>query len=215
MLSAGIILAGGLSNRYGKKKELENLCGKNVINFSIEAFQKANIPYVVVLDKIFRTTLPYKSTKLFLGFANPGEKRFDSIMNAINKLSEAYKNIVIHDGARPIIYEEDIKQGITLLKNYDGVIIGYPAVDAIKIVKGNTVIKNLSRENVFMVQTPEFIKRDVLMEAIKKINTPYLDDTVSILIKTGYKVKLLRGKRDNIKLTYPEDIYLLKGILKC
>ncbi len=203
-----IITAGGLSQRFGSNKLLEKLGDKTVVETTILKFldyaQEIVIPATDEIKNflIKSTIIDTKKIK----FALPGKTRQESVYNALLVCSNP-KNVLIHDGARPFIDSETIKKTLLQLKTHKAVVVGIFAVDTIKEVVNNKVIKTLDRKKIFQTQTPQgfdyqFIKK---IHELYKNNQTFTDDS-SLVEFFGENVVVVEGTRKNIKITTKEDL---------
>lgn len=215
MNCSAIILLAGNSTRYNKKtnKNLELLNGKPIISYSIEAFLKnKHIDEIILVckkdeeDEIKKIITSNEKIKITYG----GKERKDSVYNGLIKCTNDI--VIIHDGARPLIKQQYIEQCLENIKNYDGCAIGVKAKDTIKIVdENNVVIKTTNRNNTYQSQTPQCFKKDILLELHKRNKNSNITDDCMLLEAAGYKVKIIDGDYTNIKITTPEDLYILQS----
>ncbi|OFI06918.1 2-C-methyl-D-erythritol 4-phosphate cytidylyltransferase [Clostridium acetireducens DSM 10703] len=145
-----------------------------------------------------------------------GKERQNSVYNGL----KAVKNcniVLIHDGARPFISDDIIKKGIEFARIYGAAACGVMPKDTIKIKDTNGFSKSsLNRENLFIVQTPQCFKYDLIRKCHEKLidkKVKVTDDT-SVLEIFNYKTYLYDGDYSNIKITTPEDLIIAKEILK-
>lgn len=132
-----------------------------------------------------------------------GETRTDSVQNALNITQSDI--VLIHDGARPFVTHEVIDRVIDGVKLHGAVIPVIPPQDTVKESENGYITKTLSRESLALVQTPQGFVTEKLKYAYSIIspNEIYTDDS-SVYEKIG-KVFVVRGDKNNIKLTTPED----------
>ena len=98
-----------------------------------------------------------------------------------------------------------------------GLSLGYPLTNALKEVNNNlSVIKNLKRTNMFISFTPQVFDFSMLFKAYAGIIKRKLDvdDDVEAMTLFKYKVKMLKSSPSNIKITYKEDIDVVKVYMR-
>jgi 2-C-methyl-D-erythritol 4-phosphate cytidylyltransferase len=89
-----------------------------------------------------------------------------------------------------------------------------PIRDTIKAVDADGfVLKTVDREGLWVAQTPQVFRYDLLAEAHRRITDDVTDDA-SMVERIGGKVKLFMGSYDNLKVTAPEDLRLVEALLK-
>lgn len=145
-----------------------------------------------------------------------GEERQDSVSNAL-KFTSAYDIIVVHDGVRPFVTEKMITESIDGAVEYGAAVVAIPETDTLKEAdKGGFISKEISRERLWRIQTPQTFKRELLEEAMNKANEEGFKgtDESSLVERGGGRVKIIAGSNTNIKITVPEDIRLGEAILR-
>jgi 2-C-methyl-D-erythritol 4-phosphate cytidylyltransferase len=86
--------------------------------------------------------------------------------------------------------------------------------DTIKRISTDSVEQTLDRSKLILVQTPQFFNSTIYNAALQQINENQLyTDDASIVESAGYNVYWVEGERDNIKITYAEDLHLAKNKL--
>lgn len=217
-----IITAGGTGSRFNssaKPKQYIMLHGKPVILYSMLVFQKCKeISEIIIsadkqyFDYLHNLAVKNKITKL-TKLVEGGKSRFQSVKNAFFSIESAKKNdmVLIHDAARPNI---DAKLVSGLLSHSTEVITGCRITETIKKDKNGFVKETLSRENLWTVQTPQLFLYGRLDNAYKKCGRKNdFTDEAALVEHAGYKVKLIEGSRNNIKLTTPDDLALIKKLM--
>ncbi|MCB9481701.1 MAG: 2-C-methyl-D-erythritol 4-phosphate cytidylyltransferase [Desulfobacteraceae bacterium] len=152
-----------------------------------------------------------KSFKLVSG----GKQRQDSVRNGLDQVDSKSSKVLIHDGVRPFVKKDEIISVINGLDLYDGVILGIPVVETIKKTDpGKIVNKTISRENLYLAQTPQGFKTSIL----KKVHEWALEDGLDVtddsalMENFGFQVKMVEGSRENIKITTPSDLEFAKKL---
>lgn len=135
-----------------------------------------------------------------------GKERQDSVNEGLRYVDTDF--VFIHDVARPFINSSLILNLIESSKKYDAVIPGIPAVNTLKEVSSGFVIKHLTRDKIYEIQTPQLFRTEVLKTAYKKAYKDkfYATDDSALVERLGIKVKVIQGLKNNIKITYPEDL---------
>jgi 2-C-methyl-D-erythritol 4-phosphate cytidylyltransferase len=114
--------------------------------------------------------------------------------------------VVIHDGARPLVTEDLIRRGLAEVEETGAAVAAIPVTDTIKVAGGDGIVRDTPlRNDLWMVQTPQVFRFDIITEAYRRAKAEVTDDA-SLLEQSGYKVKLYMGAYDNIKVTVPADL---------
>ena len=219
MKTYGIILASGSGNRYGADlpKQFVKIAGKTILEHTIEIFEKAELidEIIIVITPEYRTIAEEiliknhyeKVSKL----VNGGEIRKESSFIGISSINDEEANVIIHDCARPFLTQKIISDCIEALKIYNAVDVAIPSADTIIKVDENNVIQSIPhRESLRRGQTPQCFKLSTIKKAheLSKNDSNFTDDC-GLIVKYGLgDVYVVEGDVENIKITYPSDIFM-------
>ncbi len=136
-----------------------------------------------------------------------GTTRSQSVLNGLNYISNYTHNnpwILVHDGARPLVNFQDVKKLIdTCINCQEGGLLAVKIVDTIK-KKVNQNITTLDREGMYLAQTPQMFKLDMLLKALQAHEN--VSDEASAIEQVGVNPLIIEGSRFNIKITTQEDL---------
>jgi len=217
--TAAIILAGGSGERFGREggKQLLELLGKPILTWSAEAFDAVpDVGLIIIVAPEERMEEYCREAVDGYPFVTPvvmapsGVLRQESSFSGLNMVPETYSFVAIHDGARPLVTPELIGHTIAAVRgsvDADGAVVGFPAVDTLKIVAGDSIIGTPDRSAFWTAQTPQVFRREIILEAHREALAEGFvgTDDSSLVERMGGKVLLVLGPRDNIKITVPED----------
>ena len=227
---AVVLPAGGLGKRMGGNipKQLMLLGGKPVYRYCLETFlQMDEIAEVVMAvpadwkshfeeELAAASFTPEMRTKLKIVVG--GAERWQSVENGVNALTSDAEFVLVHDVARPFISREIILDVCRTLVEKGACLVAKPAVDTIKIAADGRVEKTIDRNTVWMAQTPQAARIDLLKKLYARIAAEPLDfvptDEASILEFFGEPVYIVKGAAANDKLTTPEDFDIFAAKLK-
>lgn len=214
-----VLLGAGSSKRFISSQIKQNILinKRSILDYSrlffSKYFPKSNI--LIVINK-----------KVTINKLKTNEKKIYGSSSRLKSLYLALKNMernniqteytLIHDVARPILNISDIRRLVASIKlGADASTLGYPLTNALKEIKKNKVCSNLYRENLWSSFTPQIFKTDKLYESIEKIiNDGYdIDDDVEALMMYDFKCSIIRSSPDNIKITFLEDIEVIRKLL--
>lgn len=144
-----------------------------------------------------------------------GQERVDSVLSGLQAINEL-DWVLVHDAARPCITHEDIDKLISqCLESNTGGILAAPVVDTMKLAINKNdeveqVNKTIDRSRLWHAFTPQMFKTKELKEAIiqAKEKGLVITDEASAIESVGLPCLLISGRRDNIKITRPEDLVL-------
>ena len=146
-----------------------------------------------------------------------GKRRQDSVLCGLKEISDKADIVAVHDGARPLVRTEDIKNVIDDALVFDAATLGVKAKDTMKMIdENNTVLSTLNREFLYSIQTPQVFRREVLLQGYENAMENELEftDDSSLVEATGVSVKVTEGSYDNIKITTPEDLIYMEAMVE-
>ncbi|WP_119066813.1 2-C-methyl-D-erythritol 4-phosphate cytidylyltransferase [Rubrobacter indicoceani] len=221
-----LVLAGGLGSRMGRPKQFIDLLGRPALAYTLDAFERSpEVGRIYAVGDARRVSeLAYAGgISKYAGCALPGESRSHSTKNGLALLGEEPSDsvVLVHDGCRCLVSETLIGRVAGSLDGAEGVIPAVPVSDTIKTADANGdgdefVARTVDRSNLRAVQTPQGFRLEVLREIFSS-SEELLDsatDDASLIERTGGRVRIVRGEKDNIKLTTPEDLILAEAILR-
>ena len=215
-----IVLGAGLSERMGGVDKIFTLIrGVPLIAHSIDTLDACGIVNEIVLVchpdnlKHGQDLARQRGWQHVSSVCAGGERRQDSVRLGLSQLAPC-QWVVVHDGARPCIDAEMVQQGLEAARETGAAIAAVPAVDTIKVVSPDRVVQStLDRRTLWMVQTPQVFRYDILMEAHRQTVANVTDDA-AMVESTGHRVKVYMGSYSNLKVTTPEDLHIVERALQ-
>ena len=146
-----------------------------------------------------------------------GETRRDSVYNALVAamgLVEADDWMLVHDAARPCVPRSDVEKLLREVGD-DGVggILALPIAETLKRVVDGKVHATEDRAQLWLAQTPQLFRAGLLMRALERAKTAPTDEA-SAVEQMGLKPRVVNGSRENLKVTWPEDLAIAESILE-
>ena len=226
--TAAIILAGGTGERFGKDggKQLVEIGGKPILTWSVEAFDAVgDIGLIVIVCPAERQGEYLSKAVDPFSFATPivvaaaGSTRQESAFSGLELVPEEFEYVVMHDGARPLISADLIAHTIATLKgniDADGAVVAHPAIDTLKVVENGVIVGTPDRSVFWNAQTPQVFRAGIYRRAhASALSDGFVGtDDSSLIERLGGRVRVVEGKRDNIKLTVPEDYLMLVAAVR-
>lgn len=221
--TAAIILAGGTGERFGREggKQLVEIAGKPILTWSAEAFDAVGDIGLIVLvcpedrqeEYIKRAVDPFPFVTPVV-VAPAGTIRQESAYLGLEAVPDDFEFVVIHDGARPLVTPDLIEHAISTVKgnlDADGAVVAHPAIDTLKVVEDGMIVGTPDRRVFWNAQTPQVFRTGIYRRAqASALSDGFVGtDDSSLIERLGGRVLVIEGKRDNIKLTVPEDYALL------
>jgi len=151
-----------------------------------------------------------------------GESRRDSVFNGLVAAMEAVEAsdwVLVHDAARPCLPRADLERLIEEVRADEiGGILAFPVAETVKKVAkdeggAQRIAGTEDRTQLWLAQTPQMFRAGLLAQALRQARNPVTDEAGAIE-QMGLKPRLVAGSRDNLKVTYPEDVVIAEAILR-
>lgn len=221
-----VVLAAGKGKRMESDvpKQYIELNDKPILYYSLQQFQDSSIIDEIILvtgtDEIeycrHNIVERYNIDKVRY-LIEGGKERYHSVYNAL-KAIKACNYVFIHDGARPFIEDSVITKLYETVKEHKACVVGVKAKDTVKISDREEFISTTpDRNNVWNIQTPQVFEYSIIKEAYDKLMKTQCnnvtDDAMVVESMLQYKVKLVSGDYENIKVTTPSDLIIAAAFL--
>lgn len=224
------VLAGGSGLRMGGNlpKQFLKIGGRPIIIRSIDAFIESGSVdkiFVAVSEDYYDYTaelikkyIDDFDVKLVVG----GKNRNETLLNVLREIENVGMNddnvILTHDAVRPFIDKRIIDENISAAFEYGACNTVIPAVDTILKSRDGKFIESVPvRNEIFHAQTPQSFRVKKLFELYENMSEEAMEkftDACSVFIANGDRVYMVTGDRNNIKLTYPEDMEKAENIIR-
>jgi len=138
-------------------------------------------------------------------------RRQDSVANAFKAIDASTSVVLIHDAARPFVTADLISRAISAASEHGAAIVAQPVSDTVKRVRRDAsavhVIETIPRESVFLAQTPQAFRIDVLQQAIALGESGVeATDEASLAERAGHTVRIVEASAKNSKITTADDL---------
>jgi len=221
-----VIAAAGKGTRMNLdiNKQYVEICRVPLLARTLKVFQDSSLIDEIVLvvnkdDFIYckqEIVDRYNFTKIKT-IVTGGDTRQDSVRNGLGEVSGKTEIVLIHDGARPFISDSCMAECIMAAYDYGASCVAVPVKDTIKRADSSGfVVETLDRSQLWQIQTPQAFKYTLILEAHNKALEEgfYGTDDAMLVERLGYKVKLVMGSYNNIKITTLEDLLLAETIIE-
>ena len=220
-----VIPAAGIGNRFKDQtpKQYIEVKGKSVIERSIEHIlsHPSCLELVVCLsmdDTWFNDLAISQNPKIKTTLG--GKTRGESVYNGVKFFEDKdieFTHFLIQDAVRPCLEGKDLDKLLELSgTEYDGTILGFPVSDTLKKMdcKTNQIIETVDRDNLWHSQTPQLFKKEALIRSLNQATSGHeFTDEAQLLESIGANLLLVKGSLHNIKLTYQDDLKIIKLII--
>ena len=221
---AAIIAAGGRGARLGadRPKQFLEIGGRSILELSVAALAASDrINEIVVALPADHLDAAGKSLRAAIGrpitVVAGGARRQDSVANAFGKTAKHADIILVHDAARPFVTREVIDRAIDGAKQYGAAIAAIGVRDTVKQTGGSSadgsqrIRATIPRDAVFLAQTPQAFRRDVLARALGEGKDVEATDEAMLVERLGLPVHVVEGDARNMKITTAADLAAAKA----
>jgi len=191
------------------------LAGRPLVSYALDVFRACRevgqILLVVAPEDVERARAELlrpggpQSERVVAG----GEERQQSVAAALGEIGPGCDLVVVHDGARPFVKPELIDRCIEAAAEHGAAIAAIPATDTVKEAGADRrVTATFDRSRIWLVQTPQAFRRELLARAHEAASRAGLrgTDDASLVENLGHTVHLVMGDPDNLKITWPDDV---------
>ncbi len=221
---AAIIAAAGEGRRIGsdRPKQWLDLGGRPILQWAVDAFDASDrvdeivvvLPPAAASGDQDRPRPEARRTPLSL--VAGGARRQDSVANGFDAVAGRADLIVVHDAARPLVTGALIARTLDAAMEAGAALAALPAQDTVKAAAadGRLVERTLARERVYLAQTPQAFRVDVLAAAVALGRGGVeATDEAALAELAGYPVRLVEGDARNLKITTADDLAMARALV--
>jgi 2-C-methyl-D-erythritol 4-phosphate cytidylyltransferase len=219
MKKFALIVAGGSGSRMGKEtpKQFLELNGRPLLMHTIEVFIRYDVETEVILVlpekqiKVWKELCGNHNFKIDCKIVFGGENRFQSVRNGLELISSD-GIVFIHDGVRPLVSVQTIRNCFDMAAIRGNALPVISVSESVRFIEsgGNRAV---DRSKYVLVQTPQTFKTGLIQRAyMQTVHENYTDDA-SVLENMGESIQLVEGNRENLKITFPEDLIIAEILL--
>ena len=223
-----LIPAAGRGTRLeaGRPKQYLAILGKPMLWHAVRAVCAAGVESVFVVLAPADREFVRHDWSAFAGRIEPlycgGERRRDSVYNGLIAASAAVDAddwMLVHDAARPCLPRADLERLVAeCSQDRIGGILALPVAETVKRVAKDEagtqrVAGTEDRAQLWLAQTPQMFRAGILAQALRESKGSITDEAAAIEA-IGLRPRLVPGSRENLKVTYPEDLAIAEAILR-
>jgi 2-C-methyl-D-erythritol 4-phosphate cytidylyltransferase/2-C-methyl-D-erythritol 2,4-cyclodiphosphate synthase len=216
MFVSAIIAAAGSGTRLGspKPKQLLDLGGGSMLSHSLQVFlSHPRIAEVIVVlpEGVSAVAVPGMDPARGFRAVIGGVRRQDSVANAFDAVDPSAGVVLIHDAARPFVSAALIDRTIDAAIAHGAAIAAIQSRDTVKRIAhqpgGAVIVGTIPRESVYLAQTPQGFRRDVLAAAVAAGRSGVeATDEAALAEGAGFQVHVVEGDPGNVKITTADDL---------
>lgn len=219
MKKFAVLVAGGSGTRMNADlpKQFLSVNKKPVLYYTVKSFLDAfdDIQIILVLPQDYielgKEIVSSYFSNTNIQITAGGTSRFHSVKNGLSKV-ENDSVVFVHDAVRCLVSSNLIIRCYNQALELGSAIPAINSKDSIRVVEDG-VNRSVNRSDIRLIQTPQVFKSDILLNAFE---LPYQDsftDEASVVEYSGHNVELIEGEENNIKITYPIDIFIAEKLL--
>ncbi|KEO74391.1 2-C-methyl-D-erythritol 4-phosphate cytidylyltransferase [Anditalea andensis] len=214
MNNCAIIVAGGSGTRMGAPlpKQYLEIGGKPILMHTLSKFLKFSpkIDLILVLPSpdmdLWKSLCLQHEFTVKHTVISGGKTRFQSVKNGLAALGEDHDLVAIHDGVRPFVSVEVIKNSFIEAQKSGSAIAVAPLKDSLRKLRVHGGSHFQDRQQFRLVQTPQTFQVKKIKRAFQIDELPIFTDDATVYEHQGWEVSLISGNPENIKITTPEDL---------
>jgi 2-C-methyl-D-erythritol 4-phosphate cytidylyltransferase/2-C-methyl-D-erythritol 2,4-cyclodiphosphate synthase len=200
----------------GEPKQLATLCGRTILQRSVDAFVECDdiAEIVVALPPDLAADPPgyLRAGGKPIVVVAGGERRQDSVRHGFAKISRRSDVVVVHDAARPLVTGALIRRTVAAAFEAGAAIAAVRSTDTVKRADAAGLIaETLPRDRIYLAQTPQAFRVDVLRDALAIPGEA--TDEAALAEQAGHPVRLVDGDPRNLKVTTADDLALAERLL--
>jgi 2-C-methyl-D-erythritol 4-phosphate cytidylyltransferase len=236
--AALVVLAGGSGSRVGAglNKVYLPLAGRRVISWSFTwAAKVTEIGHFVLVVRpedeelalhTLRRETPAVSVDLVVGGSSRHQSEQAALDHLTTRIGDGEVDVVaIHDGARPLAGPAMFRSVVTTAGSVGGAVPALPAESVLEVHPDGRPVRDgegtgagtgTGRDGLVRVQTPQaFRAKDLLAAYAAASDARYqgTDTACSVEAFSDLVVQVVAGSRQNLKVTYPHDLFLAERLL--
>ena len=219
-----IICAAGAGARFGgdRKKTFVEVGGRAAFLRSIEFFANRDDVKQIILaispeDEELVTIkwgamLGFHGVKLCFG----GKERFETVANALQKVSPDAALIAVHDSVRCCLTNDWLDAVFAKAAKTGAAILACPVVATLKKVQDGQILQTVERANLYEAQTPQVFDAALLKKAyanLNKIDKASITDDAQLVEMLGHTVSIVETDHSNLKITRKNDVPIAEAII--
>ncbi len=214
---AVIIPAAGSGSRFGSDipKQFLPLGGKPILQHVIERFILFDVARIVVAVADQLLPVVSQSSEDRVRFVAGGASRQESVTRALRAIEGGFEVVAVHDAVRPLLRRRLFDAAVAAALDQGAAFPAIPISDTLHSIGEGVILKTLDRAQIIAAQTPQCFRADILIEILERAFHEGVDltDEASLAAHYGYKVAVVPGDTDNLKITQPRDLVVAEALL--
>ena len=221
--AVAVVPAGGMGVRMGstQPKQYLTLAGLPLFVHTLRALLSGGAVDRAVLAvpaervPLTRRLLRRHRIDVTIDVVEGGPSRQQSVWCALQAVPVDTGWVVVHDAVRPFIAGSLVEQLLETARRVGAATCGLQIRETVKRVAGETVHSTVDRDGLWLTQTPQVFRRDLLWEAHDKARRDGFvgTDDAMLVERLGAQVAMVPGIPYNMKITTPDDLRIARAWL--
>lgn len=217
-----VVAGGGSGSRFGSAKWDAPLGGRRMLDYALRPFAMCHPTVRSITLLLPESALGGEPPRLPAAVAfrelSGGATRADSVLRGLETVRQGAGEdawVLVHDVARPCVWQSDVEK-LLGEAGADGGLLAVPVTDSVKRAEGDRVAASEDRQVLWRAQTPQLFELDALHRCLRRAleEGAEVTDESQAMERDGYRPRLVAGREDNIKVTWPEDLARAESILQ-
>lgn len=215
-----VIPAGGRGVRMGRKKSGIVVAGRPVLRWTLDVFQRtpgvAGIVVAVPAEDVATWRRRLAGYRKVEAVVPGGKERQESVQRGLEAVPGDAAWIIVHDGVRPCITPDLIRRVLAAAREHGAAVAALPVAETVKRGVDEWVKETVDRHGLWAVQTPQAFGASLLREAHRRAAAEGMlgTDDAALVERLGVPVRLVPGLAGNVKITRPEDLGLVRALIR-
>lgn len=220
-----IVCAAGAGARFGgdRKKPFVEIGGRAAFLRSIEFFStREDVTQILLAIAPTDEELVTIKWGAMLGFHNVklvfgGKERFETVANALEKVSEDAELIAVHDSVRCCLTNDWLDAVFAKAGQTGAAILACPVAATLKKVQDGTIVETVQRTDLYEAQTPQVFEAGLLKRAYANLterDKTAITDDAQLVEKLGHPVAIVETDHSNLKITRKSDVPIAEAVIK-
>jgi len=224
MTAVAIVPAAGSGSRLGARlpKQYLAIDGVPVLVHTLRVLARARalagLVVVVPAERVAGTRALLARHRLprTASVVAGGAHRQESVWNGLQSIAVDVRWVVVHDGVRPFVGAAVIARVLEAARARGAATCGLPVRETVKRVREAMVEDTLDREGLWLVQTPQAFRRELLWEAHDKARRDGFvgTDDAALVERLGARVAMVMGAPENLKITTRDDLRAARRFIR-
>ena len=217
-----VVAGGGSGSRFGSAKWNTPLGERRMLDYALRPFAMCypTVQSITLLlpESALGGEPPRLPAAVTFRELSGGATRADSVLRGLEAVRQDAGEdawVLVHDVARPCVWQSDVEKLLSEA-SADGGLLAVPVTDSVKRAEGDRVAASEDRQVLWRAQTPQLFELAALHRCLRRAleEGAEVTDESQAMEHDGYRPRLVAGREDNIKVTWPEDLARAESILQ-